>query len=175
MSAISERRLWPFVIVGTIGLVAAIVQFVADNRDPLVLSIPILVVTGVILLVMAIARGPADDLGALAAELGLRDDGVAPIPDVTPILAGHRGPTHVLSGRLPGHGPRVRLARFDGRLVSISETTARELGPNAQAFADAHPLRPQAAVEEGLLVVAVASDAPAAALLEAAQGIDARL
>jgi hypothetical protein len=175
MSAIGERRLWPFVIVGVLGVVAATVQFLADNRDPLVLSIPILVVTGVILLVMAIARGGTDDLAQIAADLGLRDDGVAALPAVTPILAGHGGATHVISGRLPGRGPRVRIARAGGRLVALSETTAEGLSAEAQAFADRHPLHPEAAIEEGILVVAVAPDTPGDALLEVTGGINERL
>lgn len=175
MSAISERRLWPFVIVAVIGLTAGTLQYVLDNRDPLVLSVPILVVTAVILLVMAVARSGSDDLASIAAELGLRDDGVAAIPTVTPILAAHRGPTHVISGRLPGRGPRVRLARVGGRLISLSETTAEGVSPAAQDVADRSPLRPEAAVEEGLLVVAVAPDTAPADLLALTDELNQRL
>jgi hypothetical protein len=110
----------------------------------------------------------------MAGELGLRDDGVVAVPSVTPILAGVRT-AHVLSGRLPDHGPRIRVARVRRRLVAISETSATELGPVAADFVGHHPLAPRAGIEEGLLVVDVDGGVTGHDLLQVVSGIHGRL
>jgi hypothetical protein len=166
-------RWWPFAAVATVGVGFAALQYVFDSRDRLVFSVPILVLTTVILLVMLLARRGGDDLEQMAEELGLRDDGVVAVPPVTPILSGVRT-AHVLSGRLPDHGPRVRVTRIGRRLVAISETSATELGPVAADFVDHHPLEPRAGVEEGLLVVDVDAGVGGHDLLQVVSGVHDR-
>jgi hypothetical protein len=171
-----RRRLLPYAIVAALGLTLGILQYVLDDRDPLVFTVPILGLTAITLLVMRLAgRGERDDMEQLAAESGLSYDGVAPLPAVTPILAHVREPAHVLSGRLPDRGPRVRVARVGERLVAITPATTEELGEPATALLHRHPLHPEAGVEDGLLVVAVERGAPPAELLELVGQLHARL
>ena len=154
----ANRRWIPYAIVLAVGLALGALQFALDNRDPLVFTIPILVLTAVALVVMAISgRGEAASNERVAVDQGLRYDGVGPLPSVTPILAGVRAPAPVFSARLPDRGPRVRLAEVRGRRVSVVESPADDVD-GARTWLDAHPLRPEAAVEDGLLVTAVGRD-----------------
>jgi hypothetical protein len=171
-----RRRLAPYAIVLAVGVTLAAVEYVLDNRDPLVFAMPILGLTAVILLVMWLSgRGDRDEMEELAAETGLTYDGLAPLPAVTPILAGVTRPAHVLSGRLPDRGPRVRVAQVGRRLVAISPASVEELGSPAERLIEHHPDHPQAAVQDGLLVVALPREAGHAELLDLVEQLHARL
>jgi hypothetical protein len=151
----SERRWLPYALVLGAGLSLGALQYALDDRDPLVFTIPILGLTAVTLLVMLLSgRGERASMERLAAEQGLRYDGVAPLPTVTPILRDVRSPAHVLSARLPDRGPRVRLAEVRGRRVAITEAPVRDVHEE-QDWLAGHALRPEAEAEDGLLVVAV--------------------
>jgi len=169
------RRVAPLVIA-VIGVALAILQYVLDNKDPLVFSLPILVGTGVIVSVLLIARGrPDDELERVREETDLRDGGVSALPSVTPILAGVRGPARVLTGRLPGHGPRLRITQVGDRLVAICETDAAALDEETGDWLVLHDLHPQAGVEDGLLVVAVPRDTDGRALVDLVAQVQGRL
>ena len=154
--AASRDRHWlPYALVLGTGLALGALQYALDNRDPLVFTIPILGLTAVTLLVMALSgRGDRADMERLAAEHGLRYDGVGPLPTVTSMLRDVHEPAHILSARLPGRGPRVRLAEIRGRRIAISEAPATDVLEAAQWLAS-HRLQPRAEIEDGLLVVAV--------------------
>ena len=171
----ARRRLVPFAIVAAIGIALAVLQYLLDDRDPLVFTIPILVLTTIALAAMALAgRGERAAWGEddLRAE-GLSDDGVRPLPPVTPILEGVREPTRVLSGQLYADGPWVRVARVGGELVAITDAPAAEVDPEAQAWLAERGRR--AGIEDGLLVVAVPGDASARDLMAATRELHARL
>jgi hypothetical protein len=80
----------------------------------------------------------------------------------------------VLSARLPGGGPRVRLADVRDRRVAIIEAPAADVLAVDQWLA-AHRLRPQADIEDGLLVVAVGRDVEYRELLDLVADLRARL
>jgi hypothetical protein len=135
-----------------------------DDKDPFVFAIPVLALTtvAVVALTLTARGGERDEIARLTEETGLADDGIRPLPPVTPILAGVREPAHVVAGDLEPGGPLVRVARVRDRLVAITDAPA---GPLDRAALADHPLEPEAGVEDGLLVVAVHRDAPPAALL----------
>ena len=170
-----DRPWLPYAIVGGIGLALGALQYALDNRDPLVFTIPILGLTAVTLLVMALSgRGEKASMERVAAEHGLRYDGMGPLPSVTPILADVREPQHVFVARLPDRGPRVRLAEVRGRRLAITEAPAADVLAVDEWLAR-HPLRPQAEIDDGLLVVAVDKRVGYADLLEIVRELHARL
>jgi hypothetical protein len=172
------RRLAPYVAVATAGIGLAVLQYLLDDHDRLAWSLPILGVTAVVLLVMALARRGDTTTGELervAEETGLSEGGVAPLPRVTAILAHVHEPVPILRGRLPGHGPRVRVAIAGDRLVSISETAATGLDTATEDWLVLHELRPRAGIEDGLLVVAVARGTGGRDLLDLALEIERRV
>ena len=172
---IRDRPWLPYALVLGLGLTLGALQFALDNRDPLVFTIPILGLTAVALLVMALSgRGDRATMERVAAEQGLRYDGVAPLPSVTSLLRDVRAPAHVFAARLPDRGPRVRLAEVRGRRIAITESPAGGVRAADQWLA-AHRLAPQAEVEDGLLVVAVGRDVAYRDLLELVGELHARL
>lgn len=172
---VRDRRWLPYALVLGAGLTLGALQYALDNRDPLVFTIPILGLTAIALLVMRLSgRGERASMERLAAEQGLRYDGMGPLPSVTPILADVREPAHIFAARLPGRGPRVRLAQVRGRRVAISETEATDV-LGARNWLAAHPQRPQAELEDGLLVVAVDARVGYAELLALVGDLHGRL
>ena len=163
--------------IATLGIAAAAGILLTDDRDPVVFTIPILVLTLVVVAVLTIADrgGAADDPRRMADEAGLDYDGVAPLPAVTPILRDVREPAHVLSGELYPEGPDVRVARLRERLVAVTEAPADAVDAGTREWLDEHPLRPDAAVEDGLLVVAVAGGTEPRELLALARQLHTRL
>ena len=173
--SVRDRPWLPYALVLGIGLTLGALQYALDNRDPLVFTIPILGLTAVALLVMRLGgRGETAGMERAAAEQGLRYDGVGPLPSVTPILAGVREPAHIFVARLPERGPRVRLAEVRGRRVAITEAPAADV-LGADEWLAAHPQRPQADIEDGLLVVAVDREVSFADLLEIVGELHTRL
>ena len=165
------------IAIAVAGLAIAAGIVLTDDRDPFVFAIPVLVLTGVVVLVITLAAGRRDDrdeLARIAEEAGLADDGIRPLPSVTPILAHVREPARVLAGDLQPGGPLVRVARVGPRLVAITDAPGPGLGAGARELLDDHPLGPEAGVEDGLLVVAVHRDAPPAALLTLTRELYAR-
>jgi hypothetical protein len=172
-----RARPWlPYALVLGAGLALGALQFALDDRDPLVFTIPILGLTAITLLVMRLSGGgDRASMERLAAEEGLRYDGVGPLPTVTPILRDVREPAHILSARLPDRGPRVRLAQVrGGRRVAISEAPPRDVHEEQDWLAQ-HPLRPEAESEDGLLVVAVPARTSYQELLGLTAELHARL
>jgi hypothetical protein len=170
-----SRRLAPFAVIAGVGLTLAVLQYALDDRDPLVFTVPILVLTLVALGVLALAgRGESDgeDWEAAAAEEGLSDDGVRPLPPVTPILEGVSAPARVHSGQLFEGGPWVRVARVRGEIVAITDAPAAPIDEAAQARLRDHGRR--AAVADGLLVVAVPGSSSPSELLALARELHAR-
>jgi hypothetical protein len=171
----ADRRWLPYAIVLGVGLTLGALQYALDNRDPLVFTIPILGLTAIVLLVMALSgRGEQADRERFAAEHGLRYEGMAPLPTVTPILADVRGPAHVFTARLTEGGPRVRLAEVRGRRVAIRVAPAADVLA-VDGWLAAHPLSPQADIDDGLLVVAVGREVSYEQLLDLARELHARL
>ena len=163
--------------IAVAGLAIAAGIVVTDDRDPFVFAIPVLVLTAVAVGILTLAddRAADADITHLAAETGLADEGVRPLPAVTPILARVREPAHVVAGDLEPGGPFVRMARVGGRVVTITETDATSLEPAARAWLDDQPLSAEAEVEGGLLVVAAGRDAPPAEVLALTRDLYARL
>jgi hypothetical protein len=159
------------IAIAVLGVAVAAGIVLTDDKDPFVFAIPVLAVTALLVLVLTLAgrRDDRADVGRLAEETGLADDGLRPLPAVTPILAGVREPAHVVAGDLEHGGPLVRVARVRDRLVAITDAPAGPLDAGARAWLDDHPLAPEAEIEDGLLVVAVHRDAPPAALLAIAR------
>jgi len=172
---IRDRHWLPYALVLSAGLVLGALQYALDNRDPLVFTIPILGLTALTLLVMALSgRGQRAQMERTAAEQGLRYDGVGPLPSVTPMLSGVREPAPIFSARLPDGGPRVRLAEVRGRRVAISDAPAADVLAADQWLA-AHRLDPQADIDDGLLVVAVDKRVGYDELLELVRELRTRL
>jgi hypothetical protein len=172
---VRDRPWLPYALVLGIGLALGALQYALDNRDALVFTIPILGLTAVILLVMALSgRGEQARMERAAAEQGLRYDGVGPLPTVTPILKDVHTPAPIFVARLPDRGPRVRLAEVRGRRVAISDAPAADVLAADQWLAQ-HPLQPVADVEDGLLVVAVDKGVGYDELLEVVRELHTRL
>jgi hypothetical protein len=155
------------IAIAACGLAIAVGIYLTDDRDPIVFAIPALVVTALVVALLTLAgrRGEDTEIARLVEETGLADDGIRPLPPVTPILAGVREPAHVVAGDLSPGGPLVRMARVRDRLVAITDAPAAAIDAGAREWLDEHPLGPEAGAEDGLLVVAVHRDAPPAALL----------
>ena len=171
----TRRRALPFAVVAALGLGLAVLQFVLDDdRDPLVFTIPILVLTLITLGVMAIAgRGAEPAWADDAVSQGLQDDGIRPLPPVTPILADVRQPTRVLSGQLYDGGPWVRIARIHGEIVAITDAPADEIDPDSDEWLAHRGGR--AGIAEGLLVVALPDGTMPHDVLAATRELHARL
>jgi hypothetical protein len=170
-------RFWlrGLVVAGALVVTAGIV--VTDDRDPFVFAIPVLVAGAVAVAVLTLADRRRDE-AAIAREAdatGLEYDGVRPLPTVTPFLAGVREPAPVLRGALRRGGPAVRIARTRRHLVAITEAPAAALDPADRTWLEDQPLPAGAEIEDGLLVVAAARDAPAAELLALTRDLHARL
>jgi hypothetical protein len=152
------------IAIAVLGVAVAAGIVLTDDKDPFVFAIPALAVTTVLVVALTLAGrgGEGGEVARLAEETGLADDGIRPLPAVTPILAGVREPAHVVAGDLEPGGPLVRVARVRDRLVAITDAPDRPLD---RAVLEDHPLEPEAEAEDGLLVVAVHRDAPPAALL----------
>jgi len=164
--------------IAAAGLAAAAGVVLTDDRDPIVFAIPILVLTVVVVGVLTLAdrHGEDDELRAAIEETGLADDGVRPLPTVTPILHGVREPAHVLTGDLYPDGPFVRLARVRDRHVTLTDAPADAIDASTREWLDEHPLHPQAGIEDGLLVVAVPRGAASRqAALDVTRELHARL
>ena len=173
--SVRDRPWLPYALVLGAGLTLGALQYALDNRDPLVFTIPILGLTAVTLLVMWLSgRGETAGMERVAAEQGLRYDGVGPLPSVTPVLADVREPAHIFAARLPDRGPRVRLAEVRGRRVAITEAPATDT-LEASDWIAGHRLRPEAHVEDGLLVIAVGRDVAYADLLDLTAELHTRL
>jgi hypothetical protein len=164
--------------IAVLAIVIAAVIVASDDQDPIVFAIPVLVLAAVLIAVITIAGRDEDGVWMrdAARETGLTYDGVQPLPPVTPILRDVRAPAPMMSGDLdPRYGPTVRVARTRDRLVALVETVAPELDAAARGRIAGHPLRPEAAIEDGLLVVAVDRDAPPRELLELTRALRAGL
>ena len=170
----------PYVVRGAIaalGIAAAIGVVLTDDRDPVVFAIPILVVTTVAVVVLTLAdrRGADDEVRDAIEETGLADDGIRPLPTVTPILRDVREPARVLTGDLFDGGPFVRLTRVRDRHVTLTDAPAEAIDPGTRSWLDGHPLGPEAGIEDGLLVVAVPRAATRRAALDVTRELHARL
>jgi hypothetical protein len=170
----SSPRAWrPFAIVAAVGLALAVLQFALDDRDPLVFTIPILVLTSIVLVAMALSgRGDRDPFADVEARDGLVDDGIRPLPPVPPILEDVR-PTRVLSGQLYEDGPWVRVAHVRGELVAITDAPSPVVDEQAAARLGERGHR--AAIAEGLLVVAAPGVTTPRELLAITRELHARL
>jgi hypothetical protein len=170
-------RYGPRAAIAAAGLAIAAGIVLTDDRDPFVFAIPALALTAVVVVALTLSDRRDEDaqVARLTAETGLDDDGVRPLPTVTPILAGVREPAHAVAGDLAPGGPLVRMARTGDRLVAITEAPADALDAAARAWLDDQPLRADAGIEDGLLVVAAHRDAPPAALLALTRELYARL
>ena len=172
--SVRDRPWLPYALVLGAGLTLGALQYALDNRDPLVFTIPILVLTAVVLGVMALAgRGGEPDWSEQAAEAGLSDDGVRPVPPVTAILAGVTGPARMLSGRLSDDGPWVRVTRVRAEIVAITDAPAPALDPATEAWLAERDRR--AGIQDGLLVVAAPAEASPRELLDLTRQVVARL
>jgi hypothetical protein len=172
---VRDRPWLPYALVLGVGLALGALQYALDNRDPLVFTIPILGLTAVTLLVMALSgRGERERMERTAAEHGLRYDGVGPLPAVTPILKDVRQPAPVFVARLPDRGPRVRLAEVRGRRIAITEAPAADVLA-ADGWLAQHRSQPVADIEDGLLVVAVDKAVGYDELLEIVRELHTRL
>lgn len=172
---VRDRTWLPYALVLGTGLVLGALQYALDNRDPLVFTIPILGLTAVTLLVMALSgRGEQARMERTAAEHGLRYDGIGPLPSVTPILENAPATAPVFVTRLPDRGARVRLAEVRGRRVAITEAPAADVLA-ADRWLAQHRLEPEAAIEDGLLVVAVDKRVAYDELLELVRELHTRL
>lgn len=164
--------------VALAGLAIAAAVVLTDDRDPVVFAVPALALTVVTVVALTLAdRRPGErEMRRAAGETGLDYEGMRPLPAVTPILSGRREPAHVLGGDLRPGGPTVRLARVDRRVVAVTDAPAAVVDPVTRRWLDDHPLRPEAGVEDGLLVVAATgAEASPAALLALARDVHARL
>jgi hypothetical protein len=164
------------IAIAVAGLAIAAGIVATDDRDPFVFAIPALALTAVLVLALTLAdrRGEDAEVALLSAETGLDDDGVRPLPAVTPILAGVREPAHVVAGDLAPGGPLVRVARVRDRLVAITDAPSPALDAGTRAWLADHPLGAEAEIEDGLLVVAVHRDAPPAGLVAVTRELYAR-
>jgi hypothetical protein len=163
--------------VAALALVIAAGIVLTDDRDPFVFAIPVLVLGGVLVAVLTLADRHGDEaaIAGDAEATGLEYDGVRPLPTVTRFLADIRSPTGVLRGPLFRGGPAVRVARTRRQLVAITDAPAPALDDEDRAWVADQPLPAEAEVEDGLLVVAAAPDAPAAELLALTRDLHARL
>jgi hypothetical protein len=131
----------PYAIVAAIGVLVVIGIFIGADRDPLAWSMPIIVLTGLLLVLIRIidVRPEARGLEKAAGELGLRHQRARTLPPVTPVLAAVREPRTVqaLEGDLEPGGPPVRLAtvRAAGVPVAVALT---DLPGHDQALEDPH-------------------------------------
>ena len=197
----SRLRGWvPYVLVAAIGTAVVAGAAIGADRQPVVWALPPLILTVMVLMAMALADRRAEErtIGAAAAELGLRDAGVQPLPPVGAILE-RPEPAHVVTGDLEPGGPPCRLAvvRTARGKLAVCLTDAPDHGvrladphglvgapqrtaePALVAWLAEHPLRPALATEDGALVVGSAvrrgEEPPLAALREAAREARARL
>ena len=190
----------PYVVVLVVGLLVATGAALGADRQPIIWMIPPLILTAVALVAIRLAdhRAEGRTIGAAAAELGLRDAGVQPLPPVGAILE-RPEPAHVVTGELEPGGPPCRLAVVRTRrgTLAVCLTDAPDHGvrladphglvgapqrtaePELVAWLAEHPLRPALATEDGALVVGSAvrrgEEPPLAALREAAREARARL
>jgi hypothetical protein len=177
-----DRALPLYGAIAALGIAAAATVALTAERDPFAWGIPILAVTTVALVVLAVARGGEREMRRAAAETGLEYDGVQPVPPATPLLAdlpeGASGP--MLYGDLDVGGPRCRLVRVRtaGRsalMVGLTDAPDVAVDSATREWLDEHPLRPRAATEGGVLVVAVGADVSHRVLLELLREVHARM
>ena len=166
-----------YLAVGAFGLVAAVLIRVLDDRDPYVFTIPVLVATAVVLLVLRLSDHRSEERAVRDGDgaEGLRYDGVQPVPSVTPILHGVTTPAAMLAGDLRADGPPVRVTRVRGRLVAITDAPHVTIDAGSRAWLEQQPLRPEAGIEDGLLVVAVPPATSYRELLDLTRALHARL
>lgn len=158
------------------GIIAAGI-IATDDKDPVVFAVPVLVITTVLVLALTLAdrRRGAEELERAAEETGLGYDGIHPLPTVTPILRDAREPAHVLAGDLYPGGPTVRLAALRDQLVVVTDAPSDAIDAGTREWLDEHPLRPEAGIEDELLVVAAPRGSSAGELLQLARELHARL
>jgi len=185
------RGRWaPYAVVLTIGLLFAAGVAIGADRQPHIWVLPPLVLTGLILALVALSdrRGEESAARALAADLGLRDSGVHPVPPLTPVLA-RAEPAHLLAGHLDDGAPvRIALVRAGRGRLAVAATEILDpdrlvadphglLGAESTAtaevvrWAEGYALPLGLAAEGGTLVLATpvarGEDPPLRALLDA--------
>ena len=137
----SRESAGPYAIVLGVGVLAVIGIFFGADRDPLAWSMPVIVLTLLLLVLIRIidVRPQARTLERAAGDLGLRHERSRTLPPVTPVLAAVKEPRTVqtLEGDLEPGAPRVRLAtvRAAGVPLAIALT---DLAGADQALEDPH-------------------------------------
>lgn len=203
-SLVTPRERWaPYVVVATIGVLFAVGVALGADRQPLVWTVPPLVLTTIILGAIALGdRRSEERLAERAGQhVGLRYLGVQPLPPVTPILSAIRPPrtAHVLAGELGESGVPCRAAVVHtvahGTLaICITEAPDAEThaadphhliavennaAPAVVEWLAGHPLGAALATEDGTLVVAApvrrGEEPPFAVLLAATREARERL
>ena len=136
------RRLAPYLVVGTLGVLFAVGAFLGADRDPGIWIIPPLILTALLLLAIRLvdARGEQRTLERAGADPGLRYAGQQTLPPVTPVLVGARPPrvTHLLRGDLDPGGPEVRLGRVAQRSGEDLLVCLTDAHDDAARLADPH-------------------------------------
>jgi hypothetical protein len=121
MTFAARERWTPYAVVLVVGVLFAGGAALGADRQPGVWATPPLVLTVVLLGVIALTDRRREEraLGSAAADAGLHDAGIQPVPPLTPALA-RLEPAHVFAGDL-GDGVPCRLARVRGLVLCITE------------------------------------------------------